>query len=111
MNTKVELLTTVIAGLKFHDAWKLPDNRYYQTWCKLEAEPDNKYDPWAIKVLASDGKMLGYIPKDRTQEIHPNWALNPIAIVTLHQSQAMVIKVMVDDPMDVDGGPGPLNRD
>lgn len=111
MNNKVELLTTVIAGLKFHDAWKLTDARYVGTICKLEAEPDNKYDPWAIKVLASDGKMLGYIPKDRTQEIHPNWDRNPTAIVTLHQPQAIVIKVMVDEPEDVDGALDHFNQD
>ena len=35
----------------------------------LEAEPDNAYDPNAIKVLASDGYHVGYVPKDMTAEV------------------------------------------
>ena len=33
----------------------------------LEAEPDNEYDPNAIKILAEDGHQVGYVPKDQTQ--------------------------------------------
>jgi hypothetical protein len=35
----------------------------------LMAEPDNPYDPNAIKVLASDGHHVGYVPKDMTDEV------------------------------------------
>ena len=30
----------------------------------LEAEPTNQYDPNAIKVLATDGHHVGYVPSD-----------------------------------------------
>jgi hypothetical protein len=35
----------------------------------LEAEPANPYDPNAIKVLASDGHHVGYVPAGMTAEI------------------------------------------
>ena len=35
----------------------------------LEAEPDNAYDPDAIKVLALDGHHVGYVPKDMTADV------------------------------------------
>jgi hypothetical protein len=35
----------------------------------LEAEPDNAYDPNAIKVLAVDGHHIGYVPKDMTADV------------------------------------------
>ena len=35
----------------------------------LESEPDNDYDPNAIKVLAEDGQHVGYVPKDMTARV------------------------------------------
>ena len=35
----------------------------------LEAEPDNQYDPNAIKVLSADGHHVGYVQKDMTSEV------------------------------------------
>ena len=35
----------------------------------LESEPTNPYDPNAIKVLATDGHHVGYVPKDMTSKI------------------------------------------
>ena len=35
----------------------------------LEAEPDNAYDPNAIKVLAVDGHHVGYVPKYMTADV------------------------------------------
>ena len=37
-----------------------------------EAEPNNEYDPNAIKVLAADGHHVGYVPKDMTKEVRDN---------------------------------------
>ena len=36
---------------------------------RLVAEPSNPYDKNAIKILASDGHHVGYVPKDRTDEV------------------------------------------
>ena len=35
----------------------------------LKAEPGNKYDSNAIKVLAEDGYHVGYVPRDMTDEV------------------------------------------
>lgn len=35
---------------------------------RLVAEPDNQYDPYAVRVEA-DGNLVGYIPKGRNKEI------------------------------------------
>lgn len=35
----------------------------------LMEEPDNPYDPNAIKILAGDGHHVGYVPKDMTDEV------------------------------------------
>ena len=35
----------------------------------LESEPTNPYDPNAIKILAKDGYMVGYVPKDMTSSV------------------------------------------
>lgn len=35
----------------------------------LEPEPTNEYDPNAIKILANNGDRIGYVPKDRTDEV------------------------------------------
>ena len=36
----------------------------------LVAEPDNPYDPNAIRVMTSDWQLLGYVPRDMTDIIH-----------------------------------------
>ena len=36
----------------------------------LAEEPDNPYDPNAIRVMTSDWQLLGYVPRDMTDIIH-----------------------------------------
>ena len=36
----------------------------------LVAEPDNPYDPNAIRLMTSDWQLLGYVPRDMTDIIH-----------------------------------------
>jgi len=35
----------------------------------LEPDPSNPYDAQAIKILASNGDRIGYVPKDMTNEV------------------------------------------
>lgn len=35
----------------------------------LEPEPTNPYDPNAIKILATNGDRIGYVPRDMTNEV------------------------------------------
>lgn len=97
---KIPLFRTPVAGLKFHQAWDLPKPIYQNTVCSLAREPSNKYDPNAIQVIAHDGCMLGYIPRDMTEGVHKNWTLNPTAFVILHQPKVIVIDVMIDQAQD-----------
>ena len=52
-----------IAGINYRQGI----NRYRgQCPCALVPEPNNEYDPDAIKVVAEDRHHLGYIPSDQT---------------------------------------------
>jgi hypothetical protein len=42
----------------------------------LVAEPDNTYDPNAIRVMTSDWQILGYVPRDMTATIREQVSLS-----------------------------------
>ena len=50
-----------VNGVSFHK--EVVDNLKENEELKFEKEPDNKYDKNAIKILNSEGKMIGYVPK------------------------------------------------
>ena len=58
-----------IAGLTHRDNI---DNYLGEFVGILQPEPTNPYDNNAIKVLASDGHHVGYVPKDMTAEVRTN---------------------------------------
>ena len=58
-----------IAGIDYRESI---DNYLGEFIGTLEAEPTNEYDPNAIKVLATDGHHVGYVPADMTEEIRTN---------------------------------------
>ena len=58
-----------IAGLTHRDNI---DNYLGEFVGILQPEPTNPYDNNAIKVLASDGHHVGYVPKDMTAEVITN---------------------------------------
>ena len=52
-----------IAGINYRSGI----NRYLgRVMCALVPEPDNEYDPEAIKIVAEDRHHLGYIPSEHT---------------------------------------------
>ena len=61
-----EVLQFEIAGMSYREDIDKYIGEHTGT---LEAEPDNEYDPNAIKILASDGHHVGYVPKYMTDEI------------------------------------------
>lgn len=61
-----ECLEFNIAGVTFRSGI---DNHLGEFEGRLVAEPNNQYDPNAIKILASDGHHVGYVPKDTTDEV------------------------------------------
>jgi hypothetical protein len=61
-----EVLEFAIAGMSYRDDIDEYLGEHVGT---LEAEPTNKYDPNAIKILTGDGHHVGYVPKDMTAEV------------------------------------------
>ena len=64
-----EILEFPIAGMSYRDDI---DEYIGEHDGILKAEPDNEYDPNAIKVLTEDGHHVGYVPADMTEEIRTN---------------------------------------
>lgn len=52
----------------------------------LERDPDNQYDPYAIKLLNDDGIFLGFVAKEQAAELAP----------LLDLEEATVTAVVVD---------------
>jgi len=56
-----------IAGITHHREAAM--NHLGETMGILVAEPDNLYDANAIRIMTPDWQCVGYVPKDRTDEI------------------------------------------
>ena len=62
-----DIYSTSVAGINFRRGIKdLAGTTFDAT---LVAEPTNKHDPNAIKIIAFDGRHLGYIPADETDAV------------------------------------------
>lgn len=63
-----------VVGLRYRDedaqyaAYGLEEGDYLE----LEEEPDNRYDPYAVKVLTTDGYHIGYVCASRAPLISRN---------------------------------------
>lgn len=51
-----------IAGWRYYEGKSIIDKLIPGTQLTLDLEPENKYDPFAIKVLGPENVMLGYVP-------------------------------------------------
>ena len=60
--------TFYIAGAQFHDLAKVIKDIKVGELLNLEPEPNNKYDPNAVKILHED-VFLGYVPKKFSAEV------------------------------------------
>lgn len=56
-----------IAGVTYHKSAAM--QHLGETLGFLSAEPDNPYDHNAIRIMTPDWQCVGYVPKDRTDEI------------------------------------------
>lgn len=73
---KDHYVTIDIAGLYYHQeelSAITDEDNAYDGPCQLIQEPDNEYDPNAIKVVIK-GILAGYIPKDRNVEINKRFS-------------------------------------
>lgn len=63
-----------VAGVTFDGRQKLIKGIKSGERVRLVQEPDNPYDPYAIKVVISN-MHVGYIPKERARKISETWDL------------------------------------
>lgn len=55
---------------------------------KLEPDPTNEYDPDAIKIVAADGGHLGFVPKDKTEEVRKRVSLPASGIAVISKGDS-----------------------
>ena len=63
-----------VVGDHYHGMWEAKVDGVLKegAWLKLEREPKNIHDNWAIKVLSFDGKHhIGYIKKEEAAKLAP----------------------------------------
>jgi hypothetical protein len=75
--TEKESTTFYVAGVKFHELHSVIKEVKPGEVLTLEQEPDNKYDPNAIKILR-DEVMLGYVPKKLCPSILASMEVGPV---------------------------------
>lgn len=63
-----------IAGITHHTDVAM--NHIGESMALLVAEPDNPYDPNAIRIMTSDWQLLGYVPRDMTEEVRRHTKLS-----------------------------------
>lgn len=63
-----------IAGISHYKATAM--KHLGESLAILAAEPDHPYDTNAIRILTSDWQLLGYVPRDMTEEIRRNTSLS-----------------------------------
>ncbi|MDR1331751.1 MAG: HIRAN domain-containing protein [Tannerella sp.] len=57
-----------IAGFTYYDGVDVFCDLRIGTELQLKAEPDNRFDPYAVRIYHGENK-LGYIPRDKNREI------------------------------------------
>ena len=63
-----------IAGISHYKATAM--KHLGESLAILAAEPENPYDSNAIRILTSDWQLLGYVPRDMTDEIRRNTSIS-----------------------------------
>ena len=63
-----------IAGISHYKATAM--KHLGESLAILAAEPENPYDSNAIRILTSDWQLLGYVPRDMTEEIRRHTSLS-----------------------------------
>lgn len=66
--TRYLLHECFVAGFRFHQGPALLSRMGVGTALEITAEPDNSYDPFAVR-LDYNGAQIGYLPKSQNQVI------------------------------------------
>ena len=64
-NSRILLGEFYVAGFQYHEGMDsdVTAELRYKKKLLIDREPDNPFDPSAIKVMTASGQMLGYIPR------------------------------------------------
>lgn len=64
---EIYLMSFPLAGVMFHAAASGIEASLAGEDLAIVREPDNRHDKYAVGLLTTDGRMLGYIPRDRNR--------------------------------------------
>ena len=92
---------TYIAGVKFRGAEARERITALAPGARLtlRPEPDNEYDPNAVKVLAG-GVHVGYLPKRDSQNVAKLIADGRVTLTTKRDAGADAIEITYEEPTD-----------
>lgn len=65
---EILVLQCVVAGTSFRNIHKVEHQLQPETKLKLQREPENEYDEFAIKILLED-YHIGYIPRESNEVV------------------------------------------
>ena len=79
------VLTSRVAGVTFEGRQSLMANVKVGDGIRLEAEPNNPYDPNAVAVFVENDKggQIGYIPRDAAEEFKGLLEAGKVAYATV----------------------------
>ena len=66
---EILLLECRIAGTRYQDIMDIEDELHPGDSLLLLREPDNAFDPLAIKILDGRGRHLGYVPRVKNEPL------------------------------------------
>ena len=62
-------IETNVAGVTFEGRQTVVESLRIGEYLEIIQEPDNPYDPNAVKVMRSNGKQVGYVPREVAKDI------------------------------------------
>ena len=79
----VHILDCNVAGTTYRNLADAALNLHTNDIMLLKREPDNEYDPMAVMVIAANGTVMGYVPREK----------NEVPAHILDQAQVVFAKV------------------
>ena len=90
--TNMYELEISIAGINYRENM----DKYIGTWeVTLVPDPENEYDPNAIKIVNADGVLFGFVPKDMTDTVRKRTSLPAVGTAVIAKGE--------EDDIDSDG--------
>ena len=78
---QVQSFSTKVVGVTFGNCQATIQQLSVGAAVTLRREPDNAYDPNAIRVERGDGSQIGYIPKELAANLARAWDVQEITTI------------------------------